>query len=466
MTEKVDEQAATAVPSRTERRRPRLVTMQVALRIELPGGLAFDGHTTGLNENGVGARVNLAEGELLASIEGQNARIILDLPEKQSFPVPLGKVLRVDGSWVPGFQYFLTLQFEGMTPEFVAYLRRFIRWREQEYFTTSKPPRHWYLFSTSLQQQFGPLTTQEVRLALARGDHAGVDLIWMPAEGQWSPFDHHKFTELSAASEKADAEAAAESVKASLPRAGDEDAPAEATVLGAQVAAARRRKLLVAASILLLLAALAFGFQRSGGLGLLNYDAAKLYKEAVRYRNESNYYLAADKFKEIIRDHAGSSWAARSKAQLDLCLVEVRRSEDRKKAERQLQLLQKIPAEKQRHPYVLNNFGDCYFRMGDYTKAREYFLRALETDKTLDKTRYNLATTYLRLGDFEVAEKTFAEVGGRIAELPEYHFNRGLAVLARGRRADALQLMDNALRMDPQNEVLKSQIDAVMNRGI
>lgn len=459
--------SAPAEASGADRRRPRLVTMQVAVRLELPGGLAFEGHTTGLNENGVGARVNLVDGELTAPIGGTEARILLDLPEKESQAPPLGRVLRLEGSWVPGFQYFVTLQFVGISPEFVIYLRRFIRWREEEYFTQKKPPRHWYLFSSSLQQQFGPLTTQEVRLALSRGEHSGVDLMWMPDEGQWTPFEHDKFMKIAAAFDRLDAEENIAPKEEEPPSEGERaaDAASEPSRLGAQVASAGRRKIAIAAMLLLLAAAGAVGAYRTSGFGLMDLDAAKLYKEAVRLRREGNYYLASDKFKEIVQDHAASAWAAKSKAQLEICLDEVRVAEDRKKAERQLQLLQKIPVEKQRHPYVLNNFGDCYFRMGDFVRAREYFLRALEADKTDDKGRYNLATTYLRLGDYEVAEKTFEEVGGRIAEQPEYFINRGLAALARGKRPDALQLFDQALRLDPQNQALKARIDAIAALG-
>ncbi|RMH56373.1 MAG: hypothetical protein D6679_09385 [Candidatus Hydrogenedentota bacterium] len=167
------------------RRATRLVTMQVPVHVRFPDGTCLSGETTGLNENGLGARLDLAGDTEARGIPkaGQPVNIELELPRKDRFLVR-AKVLRVENSWVPGYRYFLTFAFQTLSEKDMAFLKRFIQWREERYFTETGPQRLWYIFTTR-KEEFGPLTTEEVRKSLADGKLRPEDWIWSGERGGW-----------------------------------------------------------------------------------------------------------------------------------------------------------------------------------------------------------------------------------------------------------------------------------------
>jgi hypothetical protein len=97
-------------------------------------------------------------------------------------------IIRVDASWVPGFTHFLAFRFPSVGAEDITYFRRFIQWRDDAYFTEEKPNRQWYLYRTSEEKVYGPLTTDELKLTIQRHAYGIGDLIWSPRRGGWIPF--------------------------------------------------------------------------------------------------------------------------------------------------------------------------------------------------------------------------------------------------------------------------------------
>lgn len=427
--------------------------MQVAFTLEGPNGLRFEGRTTGLNEHGLGGRVNLVAGELPSTPAGTEVKIRIEIPDEGDFESPSGSILRLEPSWVPGFQYFVTIKYTLVNPDVVSYLRRYIEWREDEYFTATKPQRRWYLFSVGQNKQYGPLTSQEVRNAADAKGVAGEDLIWSPERAAWVRFDRVAFDALARANGDVEEE-------------GDEKARGEPRSRLRRVWEDRHGRLILiatACSAVALLVFGAFGLYLAGGRDYI--EALNLYREGVHFRKTGNFNLAINKFETLSRLYGSTTWSGWARPQLRFCRNALRLREERRWAEDRLRALDKLPEELKRHPFVLNNVGDCYFKLGDYSKAKEYFQRALEQQRDAGKTRFNLATTFLLLGDYAEAERQFALVNGRFGELPECHLNRGLAALGRGRRAEALQLFDQAVRLTPPESPLADRIEAAIAKA-
>ncbi len=176
-----------------ERRRQRYVASHVNVRVTGTNGVVLEGYSTGLNDHGIACRANLRGGESDRALVGMPVKIHIILPKRSDIPPLNGKILRVDSSWVPGFRYFVALKFNRIAPEAFGHLKRFIAWKEKEYFQKAKPERSWYLYSTAHENKYGPLTTFEVLLASHKGDIGPGDMIWSPERTGWIPFDETEF---------------------------------------------------------------------------------------------------------------------------------------------------------------------------------------------------------------------------------------------------------------------------------
>jgi tetratricopeptide (TPR) repeat protein len=403
----------------TDPRSRRMVTMQVGFEIE-GAGLRFEGHSTGLNENGIAGRLNLVEGELPENLANWPVRIRLDLPREEAFKVIEGHVIRAEASWVPGYKYFVAVAFDTVDAGDIAYLKKFVQWRETRYFQDVRPPRTWYLFSNREQKQYGPLTTEEVLVVLRKGTFSSADLIWSHDKGEWVPF----------------------SADAILVRA-------------AQDRSDRLVRRMAAALLVITLGGGVLGYTQ----GWLDYgSAARGFREGNALFREGNLHLATQRFSDVIRYHPTSRWAELSDNGLRYLRREMKRIQDRQVAAERLTQLKLIPEEKLGHPLILNNFGDCHFQLGDYPKALDYFTQALAKDPESRRIRFNIGTTYLRMGNPDAALSHFERISTELTNRPELHLNVGMAHLAKREHEKAMAAFDHAVRLDPEDQELKQTI--------
>ena len=105
--------------------------------------------------------------------------------------------------------------------------------------------------------------------------------------------------------------------------------------------------------------------------------------------------------------------------------------------------------------YVHNNFrstttygslGYMYIHSGNLSKALEYNLEAYEYNNSNDIIVDNLAFTYLKLGDYENAEKYYMELFDMDPKFPEGYFEYGKYLIeVKGEKEEGIELVKKAL---------------------
>lgn len=105
--------------------------------------------------------------------------------------------------------------------------------------------------------------------------------------------------------------------------------------------------------------------------------------------------------------------------------------------------------------YVHNNFrstttygslGYMYIHSGNLNRALEYNLEAYEYNNSDDIIVDNLAFTYLKLGDYENAEKYYMELFGMDPKFPEGYFEYGKYLIeVKGHKEEGIKLVKKAL---------------------
>lgn len=458
-----------------DRRARRLVTMRVSFQAEGEGDVRLTGYSTGLNEHGLAGRVNITGTVLRADPTGMPVRIFLELPaEAGSEPVE-AEVIRVSPSWVPGHRYFVALRFTRVRPETVNYLRRFIRWREEAYFQAAAPPREFYLYDPRDRSQYGPLTGAEAARALQSGEvPSGIGLLWSTVRGEWVAFDAESLRDeidrrTAEREEHARAARAAEA-KAPAARAAAAATPAAAAPAGAVAAAPVRHA--VALDRLrgglfpwVVWAVLAVAAVGSAGwwIGWLDAsDAAQAYREGAALQRQGHDFLAVQKFTEMMHRHRGSRWYHRAEVERERSLRRVDHFREQESARARLEVFQRVPPEVARQPAVVNNIGECLYRLGRVEEAERRFRAAVSASPQSGKYRYNLATALARLGRWEEAVAEVSSIGDAWAARPEVHLNVGIAHLAVGRREEAMRAFDKAAHLAPEDVGVRITVEEAL----
>ena len=101
---------------------------------------------------------------------------------------------------------------------------------------------------------------------------------------------------------------------------------------------------------------------------------------------------------------------------------------------------------------MYSDIGDVFFANGDYTAARAEYERALALRPNFHDIRCKVAATYRDEGDLESAERILRRVVG---EAPRYTGGRiqlGLVFYLAGKRDEARQQWEDALKQDPENQ--------------
>lgn len=171
----------------TERRAKRLVREQIEIELR-QGGQVWRGRTTGLNFNGLAARLkspNWVPGSpaLLPRLDDKVE--IVFFSQALQIPPVTGKLLRVEGSWVPGYSCFVAVSFQDIPWSDAHLLKEYVEWKEGLPRQEPVPQREWYI--QRVEGMYGPLMTEEVREGIRMNAFTGSDLIWLAISSNWVP---------------------------------------------------------------------------------------------------------------------------------------------------------------------------------------------------------------------------------------------------------------------------------------
>ncbi len=110
-------------------------------------------------------------------------------------------------------------------------------------------------------------------------------------------------------------------------------------------------------------------------------------------------------------------------------------------------------------PEYYNNLGRLYEETDEYEQAESMFKKALKLNPEYIPARMNLANFYYRNGYYKIAMDEYKKLSLLGVENWEIYFKMGNIVLKRGDVKEALRYYTMSLDLDPDNEVVKRNIE-------
>ncbi len=102
--------------------------------------------------------------------------------------------------------------------------------------------------------------------------------------------------------------------------------------------------------------------------------------------------------------------------------------------------------------------GKEHFLSGNYGLAENYFRRAVETTPQNGAAWLGLASSYDRLGRFDLAERAYRHAERLFGRNPLVLNNHGYSYLLRGRRREARRLLHRAAELAPGDPTIANNI--------
>lgn len=165
-----------------ERRSPRLIRRGV--RVDLvQGSQTWSGVTAGLNDRGFGARIRRTGGEPSTLAPRDLVAVRFQDPDIPASPA-WGRIERLESAWEAGYEYFAAVAFTRSDPGLVRCIQKLVT-EQGPALTPEKPVRRW--FAHRRGTTCGPMTTIEMRNALAQGLLERTDLAWDYESNEWTP---------------------------------------------------------------------------------------------------------------------------------------------------------------------------------------------------------------------------------------------------------------------------------------
>lgn len=101
------------------------------------------------------------------------------------------------------------------------------------------------------------------------------------------------------------------------------------------------------------------------------------------------------------------------------------------------------------------------FSEGNYGHAARYYERAVEVAPNSPEAWLGLAASYDRVRRFDLADRSYRQVGNLIGSTLEYYNNIGYSHLLRGDAAKARLHFLKARELDPSNLTVNNNLDLV-----
>ena len=116
------------------------------------------------------------------------------------------------------------------------------------------------------------------------------------------------------------------------------------------------------------------------------------------------------------------------------------------------------------HGFLLSNLGVAHAKQKDYAKAAEYYQRSLEILPKEEVIWANFAVTQIRLGHVKEAWGNFEKALKLNPAQPETYVLGGQEFFQRGAYANAVRDLEAALRMRPEDERVRRNLEAARRR--
>ena len=109
--------------------------------------------------------------------------------------------------------------------------------------------------------------------------------------------------------------------------------------------------------------------------------------------------------------------------------------------------------------------GKEHFRARHYGLSEMHFRRAVERAKGDAEAWLGLAASYDQLKRFKLADRAYAQAFRLMGPTPEFLNNRGYSYLLRGDLMPASQDLSEALALDPEDERIRNNLQALEARA-
>ena len=106
----------------------------------------------------------------------------------------------------------------------------------------------------------------------------------------------------------------------------------------------------------------------------------------------------------------------------------------------------------QENPLLMNLMGACYTKLGEYEDAISSLMNTLSIDPNNKYALINLATIKFLQKSYQLAFNYYAKAGEESDIEPRYLANMGLCLFKLDHFDDAVNLCEEAIRLDPKCE--------------
>ena len=109
--------------------------------------------------------------------------------------------------------------------------------------------------------------------------------------------------------------------------------------------------------------------------------------------------------------------------------------------------------------------GNTFYRQQQFEKAEAAYLKALEQTPASNRVKYNLASTFVKLGKQEEALKAFAELAANAKEADikaGAWYNKGVVLTQQKKLEESIDAYKNALRLKPDDKEARENLQKAL----
>jgi Ca-activated chloride channel family protein len=107
--------------------------------------------------------------------------------------------------------------------------------------------------------------------------------------------------------------------------------------------------------------------------------------------------------------------------------------------------------------------GNSNYKKEDYTKAYDYYKKALEKDLKNDKLKFNLANSLYKLEKYDEAEKYYKEIKNKKV-VSKSLYNLGNTYMMKNDDNSAIKYYKEAILADPKNNDAKYNLELLLKK--